>query len=95
MVARPRRKTPPPTQAERIAQIIEFLPEKIRWHAWSTAADAGDAIRDLGNEIARLSTENARLRVWLGELGHDELSVEQRLRADAICVRDARIEAEQ
>lgn len=94
MVARPRRKAPAPSHAERIAHIIEFLPQKIRYSAWSVAADAGDAIRDLGNEIDRLNTENARLRVWLGELGHDELSVEQRLRADAICVRDARIEAE-
>lgn len=84
MVARPRRKSAPPSHAERIAHILEFLPQKIRYSAWSMAADAGDAIRDLGNEITRLETENARLRVWLGELGHDELSVGQRLRADAL-----------
>lgn len=80
VVARPRRQTAAPSHAERIANIVEFLPQKIRYNAWTVAADAGDAIRDLGNEIDRLNTENAQLRTWLGDLGHDEAAVDRRLR---------------
>ena len=66
MVARPKRKKPPKPPADRIAEITEFLPQKIRWHAWSLAADAGDAIRELGTEITRLRGQRDELVALLG-----------------------------
>jgi hypothetical protein len=52
--------------ADRITELTEFLPQRIRWSAWSLAADATDAIRELGAEITRLRGQRDELVALLG-----------------------------
>jgi hypothetical protein len=61
---------PPKQRLDKITTLIEYLPEKIRRHAWSAAADATDAIRDLGDEIKRINAENEQLRAALARVRH-------------------------
>lgn len=66
MKAARKRKAPPRPPVDRITELTEFLPQRIRFSAWSVAADAGDAIRELGAEIARLRGQRDELATLLG-----------------------------